>query len=324
MIIYALIFTILAISSFLYYRIAARLGIVDNPNVRSSHTNPTIRGGGILFYISILLYEVFNGLVDFYFFLGITMVAIISFIDDIVSLSARMRLIFHFLALGLVLYQIGVWVESPILFITMCFVGVLFINLNNFMDGINGMTALTGLITCVTLILITVSYTIPNQNILIYMILALGVFSFYNIRKKALFFAGDVGSITLALFFFYILTLIFLSHSSPAIYLLSGVFLADAGYTIVVRAKKGEKISEPHRSHLYEILANNLKWPHLRISVMYALIQVGINFGVYYALSLPYHIQWGVLTIGLVVLGACYFLGLGKALKKYQLLEDSV
>ena len=97
--IYLLIIAILFSSELLYFRIADRFNIIDKPNERSSHTRITLRGGGIIYWVAALLYLLFNPSETAGWFLaGITLMAGVSFRDDVKGLGQKTRLLFHLLA----------------------------------------------------------------------------------------------------------------------------------------------------------------------------------------------------------------------------------
>ena len=123
-----------------YFRIADHFNIIDKPNQRSSHTLVTLRGGGIIFYIGILLYFLIEGFQYPWFFAGLTMISIISFADDIKPRSSKIRLAVHFISMALMFYQWDLF-ELPWYYTVISLVfctGIL--NAYNFMDGINGIT----------------------------------------------------------------------------------------------------------------------------------------------------------------------------------------
>src|SRR5699024_619711 len=94
--IYLVVFVILLIMELLYFKVADRYNIIDKPNERSSHTTITLRGGGIIFYLGALTYFFYSGFDYPWFFLGLTLMTVVSFLDDIISLSNRIRLLIHF------------------------------------------------------------------------------------------------------------------------------------------------------------------------------------------------------------------------------------
>src|SRR5674476_258817 len=103
--IYILLFILLFAAELAYFRLADHYNIIDKPNQRSSHTSITLRGGGIVFYIGVLLYFALEGFQYPWFFMGLTLLSIISFADDIRPQSSKLRLVLHFLAMALMFYQ---------------------------------------------------------------------------------------------------------------------------------------------------------------------------------------------------------------------------
>ena len=134
----------LLISLNLYFKLADKYNIIDKPNERSSHSVITIRGGGVLFPISILFWSIIEGVFN-PFIIGLLCISTISFIDDCKPLSNKIRLSIHFLSIGLLLYQLGFSEYSLIAWgLGLLFIGG-WINAFNFMDGINGITVLYSL-----------------------------------------------------------------------------------------------------------------------------------------------------------------------------------
>ena len=141
MITYIIIFILLLIAELLYFRIADKCNIIDKPNERSSHFTIVLRGGGIIFLIGIWIWSAFFGFQYPWFLLGLTLVAGISFVDDIRSLPDSVRLIAQFTAAAMAFYQLGIlhWSMWCILLLALIvYVGAK--NLINFMDGFNGIT----------------------------------------------------------------------------------------------------------------------------------------------------------------------------------------
>ena len=128
----------------IYFKIADRYNIIDKPNERSSHKGIVIRGAGIIFPIAFIIPVIIqNQWSEIYLIsIGLLLISIISFLDDVLTLNNKVRLSIHFLAVALLMSQLNVfnnyWYVIPFTFIVT--VGV--INAYNFMDGINGITAL--------------------------------------------------------------------------------------------------------------------------------------------------------------------------------------
>ena len=304
---YIILFGVLLLVLFAYIQIAKQLNITDKPNNRSSHTKITVRGGGIIFPISTIIWFVASGFQFPLFCLGLICISLISFLDDIFQLSNRIRLVFQFLSIVLLLSEIGM-AQYPwwLLIVTLIFTtGIL--NTFNFMDGINGITV--GYSFSVLLgFWIVNNYQekfIPNEFIY-FTGISLIVFGIFNFRKKAICFAGDVGSISIA-FTIVLLLLLLLKQSGNMLYVLFlSIYGVDSITTIIYRITLKENIFTAHRRHLYQLLANELKIPHLLISVMYSLIQLLICFIVYLVIQTnsneSMNLLFGIAVIGVIVL----------------------
>ena len=276
---------IIAVSS-LYLKLAIKFNIIDKPNERSSHREITIRGGGVLFPITILLWSLIEGIFN-PFILGILCISIISFIDDCKPLSNKIRLSIHFLSIGLLLYQLGFSEYSFIAWgLGLLFVGG-WINAFNFMDGINGITVLYSLSILAVCFYLNTHIDFIQDSLLLYTAIALLVFGFYNVRKKAKSFAGDVGSVSMAFIIAFIVLSLILFTKNWQYVLLVSVYGIDSLLTIIQRLVKGDNIFQAHRSHLYQYLANEVKVPHVMVSIIYALIQLVLNIGLVFCI-LPY------------------------------------
>ncbi|HQT58817.1 glycosyltransferase family 4 protein [Daejeonella sp.] len=261
-----------------YFRLAIQFKIIDKPNQRSSHSRITIRGGGIIFPIALLLQALFSRFEYPLFTLGLLLISLVSFYDDLRPLSNKIRLLVHLLAVSLLFMQAGLmaypfWMIIPVYILV---IGA--INAYNFMDGINGITAAYSLITVLSLYFINETHiSFALSEWLIVAALSLLVFNFFNFRKKAICFAGDVGSVSMAfIIIFFILLLIIKSGDLKYIGLLL-IYGLDTVTTIVFRLIRRENIFEAHRSHFYQYLANRKGWPHLWVSVLYMVVQLLVN-----------------------------------------------
>jgi UDP-N-acetylmuramyl pentapeptide phosphotransferase/UDP-N-acetylglucosamine-1-phosphate transferase len=262
----------------LYFRIAEKFQIIDRPNERSSHSAPIIRGGGILFFIGVMIWFVTSGFQWPWFVLAVGVIAIISFIDDIMSLNTMVRFGFQTLAILLIFYQLSpiMWPWYLIILAIVVMIGTL--NAFNFMDGINGITGVNALVALLTFIYIQESsIQFTDTSLIILVSISVIVFLFFNFRTRARCFAGDVGSVTIALILvFFMLQLIIATHNFlwPVLFLVYG---ADSIITIVYRLKRGENILKAHRTHLYQYLSNEMRIPHLIVSIGYGATQVLLN-----------------------------------------------
>lgn len=196
---YLLIFVILLVVEFFYFCIADHFNIIDKPNERSSHKQVVLRGGGIIFLIGVWIWSVFFGFQYPWFLIGVTLVALISFIDDIRSLPDSVRLVVQFVAMFLMFYQFGIlnWQSWWIILLALI-VCVGISNAYNFMDGINGITGGYSIAVLLPLIYLNQKISFIDANFLWVTLLSLLVFCFFNFRKRAKCFAGDVGSLSIA------------------------------------------------------------------------------------------------------------------------------
>ena len=139
--IYLIISALLFAAELVYFRIADKCNIIDKPNQRSSHSSIVLRGGGIIFVLGLWIWAAFFGFHNIWFLIAVTLVAGVSFIDDIHSLPDSVRLVAQFAAMALMFYQLDMlhWNMWWIILIAMI-VCVGASNIINFMDGVNGIT----------------------------------------------------------------------------------------------------------------------------------------------------------------------------------------
>ncbi|QBQ42677.1 MraY family glycosyltransferase [Sphingobacterium psychroaquaticum] len=275
--VYVFIFLALFVLELLYFRVADRLNIIDKPNERSSHTTVTLRGGGIIFYIAAAIYFILSGFQYPWFFLGLTMMTVISFLDDVFTLSNKLRLLVHFTSVLLMAYQLELF-ALPWYFLLIGFVfAVGVINAYNFMDGINGITACYSLAVGGLLMLVNQEISFIDQNLLIYVMLGVLVFTFFNFRLKAKCFAGDVGSVAIAYILLFALGALILKTGNIIYILFLVVYGIDAVWTIVQRLLRKENIFQAHRSHLYQYLGNEAGVNKLLVSFIYGVLQFAIG-----------------------------------------------
>jgi len=274
---YLILTILLALFELLYFYLAKKYQITDIPNQRSSHDEVTIRGGGIIIWIACLIYFFFNKLNYPYFIAATSLLAVISFWDDIKNISKRIRFITHLISLCIILYDIYPF-SSPLIYIIFIIIGLGILNGFNFMDGINGITVAYSLVAMASFLYIeTKLFHFIDLELLISVFISLLVFGFYNFRTKAKTFAGDVGSICIAFVYIFLQLLIF-QHIQSALFLFFfGVYGIDIIYTILLRLSMGENIFQAHRLHLFQLLKNEMGIHPLLISSYYAIIQLLFN-----------------------------------------------
>lgn len=272
---YTILGIILSILMLLYFKVAERYNIVDKPNHRSAHTEITLRGGGVVFWFAALLYFLQHFEEHYLFFVGITSVSLVSFWDDIQSLPNKVRLITQFSAISLLLYILGVFAFVPVWGIVISYIlAIGIINAYNFMDGINGITGLYTLIVLSSLLYVNVYVAVfTSFDFIVYPMVASVVFLFFNFRKKAKCFAGDVGSISIAFWIIFLLLQLILKTESLVWLLFLGVYGVETTATIIHRIYLKENIFEAHRWHLYQVLSNGYKVQHRIVAMIYATLQ---------------------------------------------------
>ena len=274
---YGIVLVLLLAAELFYFRIADRFNIIDKPNERSSHNYITIRGGGVIWWVAALLYLLFNLSVTAGWFLaGITLIAGVSFVDDVKGLGQKMRLLFHLLAMSCAFYLAGVFGSYPwwaIVIGYVVFIGI--VNAYNFMDGINGITGLYSIAVLASLQYVNLSYgNFVPPDLIWYPMIASLVFLFFNFRKRARCFAGDVGSVAIA-FWIVTLLLILIIKTENLIWIgFLMVYGVDTVMTILHRIYLKQNIMEAHRLHFYQILANEKKVPHRLVSLIYFTVQL--------------------------------------------------
>lgn len=290
---YSIIFLVLLASLYLYIFLAKKTGIIDNPIGRSSHTTPTVNSGGIIFPVATVIWFSVYGWGQPYAIVGLLIISIISFIDDLKSLHPVVRLTVHTIAIGLLIYNTGVYGYHWYLILAAFILIVGWINAFNFMDGINGITAFYSLVSLASFSLLNNAPVLLapffpdtalsgwnpffSSGLVGTLILSVLVFSVFNVRKKALAFAGDVGSISMAFLQSWMMISLMVATREAAWILFFAVYGIDSVITILIRLHLRENILQPHRLHLYQLLANENKIPHLWVSFSYASIQALVN-----------------------------------------------
>lgn len=301
------IFLILLLVALVYLKLARKFGIIDVPNQRSSHRDSTVRGGGILIPAAVILWWLVYDYQHTWMVIGLLWISSISFLDDIYELSKKLRFSVQIIALAMCFYDLELFDHFsfytwPIFF----FIALGIINAVNFMDGINGISGLYGIVFFGTILVLDVKVQFIDPAMIHYVLMALSVFLFFNLRKKALMFAGDIGSISMAYMMIFLMTKWYIATQSWTIILLLMVYGLDVFLTMIQRFRRGEKILEPHRSHLYQRLVNEKKIPHILIAIIYAFLQAIINYFLFISqennLPEPFYA-----ALVLIVFGLCYY-----------------
>lgn len=319
--IYALVFVVLFVLELIYFEIADRFNIIDKPNERSSHTAITLRGGGMIFYIGALAFFILSGFQYPWFFLGLTLMTVVSFADDVMTLSNKIRLFVHFTSVLLMAYQLDLF-AMPWYFLFIAFIVVVgVINAYNFMDGINGITTCYSLAVGGLLWWISLTVDFINPDLLIYTLLSVLVFAFFNFRSRAKCFAGDVGSVAIAFILLFALAALIIETQNLIYILFLSVYGIDTVWTIVHRLMKGENIFKAHRSHLYQYLGNEAGVNKLLVSFLYGTLQFLIGIVVIFVSKETVTVQVIFSVVLLIILSVFYLTYKAYLIKKYIVLS---
>ena len=325
---YLIIAIILLIAELIYFRIADKCNIIDKPNERSSHKTIVLRGGGIIFTIGLWIWSIVFGFQYPWLLAGVTLAAGISFVDDIHSLPDSIRLVVQFTAMFLVFQEIGLlhwdmWWIIPIALIA----AVGGTNVFNFMDGVNGITAGYSLAMLVPLLMLDVRGQMEDvagfiePSYLIVVIIGILVFSLFNFRPrgKAKCFAGDVGSIGMALILVFCMGRLMLVTGDITYIVFYLVYGVDGCLTICHRIMLHENLGKAHRKHAYQLMANELKMSHVTVSLIYMVLQLAISLGYIYLIPNTIVAHWIYLVMAGLVLAIAYVL---FKMKYYHLHEE--
>ena len=333
---YLIIAVLLLAAELIYFRIADKCNIIDKPNERSSHSTIVLRGGGIIFSLSMIAWAVLMVVQgqDFThyipFLVGLLMVAGISFVDDIHSLPDSLRMVVQIASILLMFWSInlgsggmvqGAWFWQVVIALVALFFCVGATNIINFMDGINGITAAYGFAMLLPIALLNHTMGFIDESYLIVAIIGLIVFSIFNFRPKgkAKCFAGDVGSIGIAFIILFALGKLMLVTQDVTWIVFFLVYGIDGSMTIFHRIMLHENLGQAHRKHAYQLMANELKMSHVVVSLLYMAMQLVVSLGFIYLCPNTVLAHWVYLVGAAAVLAVAYVL---FKMKYYHLHEE--
>ena len=314
-----IITALLLILELVYFKIADHFNIIDKPNERSSHSSIVLRGGGVIFSLAMVAWAVMTvvqgdyGVVLEYlpFLVGLLLVAGVSFWDDVKSLPDSVRLVVQFGAMALMFWSMGImhWNMWWIVLVALV-VCVGASNVINFMDGINGITAGYALAVLVPLVLLNKNLGFVDPSFLVVAILGVLVFCIFNFRPKgkAKCFAGDVGSIAIAFIMLFAIGRLVVMTKDVTYLIFLLVYGVDGCLTICHRILLHENLGEAHRKHAYQLMANELKIGHVKVSLLYMAMQLIVSLGFIYLCPDSVAAHWGYLVGATVVLAVAYVL----------------
>lgn len=270
-------------------RFSGRVGLVQVPNERSSHTRPTPSGGGFAIAVALVLSAVAQALLGASAFWQIAVlvgvIAVLGLVDDLRNLPSLPRF-----AMQAVIIAILVVVAQPLPSVTLPFgmvltdaalmvlivvVGLWWLNLFNFMDGIDGIAGSQAAFLLVSSMLIWMSVDSQAPSSPLFFLSLSGAaatagFLFRN-WPPAKIFMGDAGSYSLSLFIFAmaLMTISGGKLSYQCWLILTSVFVTDATTTLIRRIARGERPWHAHRQHIYQHLSR--RWGHKPVTLAYLL-----------------------------------------------------
>lgn len=345
---YIIIAVLLLAAELVYFRIADKCNIIDKPNERSSHSTIVLRGGGVIFAISMVIWSLTPfpspmgegsttlGIVEYWpFVVGLVLVCGVSFVDDIHSLPDSLRMVVQIVSILLMFWSInlgsggmvqGAWFWQVVIALVALFFCVGATNIINFMDGINGITAAYAMAMLVPIALVNGSWLkvhgfgFIEPSYLIVAIIGVLVFSIFNFRPKgkAKCFAGDVGSIGIAFIILFALGRLMVATGDVSYIVFFLLYGVDGTMTIIHRIMLHEHLGEAHRKHAYQLMANELKMSHVAVSLLYMVIQLVISLGFIYLCPNTVLAHWIYFFVAAAILGLAYIL----FMKKYYHLHE--
>lgn len=331
---YLMIAALLLIIELTYFKIAEKCNITDKPNDRSSHTTVVLRGGGIIFFLGTWVWSLFFGFQYPWFLAGLTLVSVVSFVDDVNPMRPRVRLLAQMASVGLSLLELGLFpgfcnndlgITAIIFSLSVLLVALIIcvgaLNIVNFMDGINGITAVYALAVLIPLLLMNTSLHFVESSLLYVTGISVLVFSCFNFRPKgkAKCFSGDVGSIGIAFILLFLMGKIILDTSDITWLILMLVYAVDGCLTMAHRIMLHEHLGHPHRKHAYQLMCNELKIGHVKVSLLYMGIQLLISLGFIYLCPNTMIAHGCYLMASFFILAVAYLL----FMKKYYHLHEA-
>ena len=332
---YGIIVVLLVVAELIYFKVADHFNIIDKPNERSSHSTIVLRGGGIIFSLSMIAWAILmvvqgNDIMPYVpFLVGLLLIAGVSFWDDVKSLPDSVRLVAQFISMGLAAWcmiqgselMVLEWYWLVLIGIAALIVFVGATNIINFMDGINGITAGYALAILFPLLLLNHGLGFIDESYLVVAIISVLVFCIFNFRPKgkAKCFAGDVGSIGIAFIMLFAIGKLIVQTGDLSYLLLLMIYGVDGVLTICHRIMLHENLGEAHRKHAYQLMCNELKIGHVKISLLYMALQLAVSLGFIYLIPNTTAAHWIYFICMCVVFGLAYIL---FKMKYYHLHEE--
>ena len=315
---YGIIAVLLVVAELVYFKVADKFNIIDKPNLRSSHTRIVLRGGGIIFTIALWIWSIWCGFQYPWMLAGVTLAAGVSFVDDVHSLPDSLRLVVQFVSMFLIFHEVGLltvesggsWIIQGLFVLLALVVCVGATNIYNFMDGINGITGGYSLAVLIPLMALNGELGFVDESFLIVIGLSLLVFCLFNFRpkNKAKCFAGDVGSIGIALILLFCIGRLIVMTGDVTWLVFLLVYGVDGCCTIIHRIMLHENLGEAHRKHVFQLMANELGMSHVVVSLIYMALQLTVSLIAIYVVPNTVAAHWIYLVCSAVVMVVAYVL----------------
>ena len=277
--------------------------------------------------LGLWIWAAFYGFGYPYFLAAVTLIAGVSFVDDIRSLPDSVRLVAQFVAMGLMFYQMDMlhW-EMWWVVILALIVSVGATNIINFMDGINGITGGYALASLIPIYILNKEMGFVEESLVVTVILADVVFCLFNFRPKgkAKCFAGDVGSIGIAFILLFMIGQLIMRTGDVTYLVFLLVYGVDGCLTIIHRIMLHENLGEAHRKHAYQLMANELKIGHVKVSLLYMGLQLMVSLGFVFIVPDTVLAHWIYLIDAIIVLAIAYVMFMKKYYHLHQAYLDEI
>jgi hypothetical protein len=256
-----------------------------------------------------------NGFQYRWFFIGLSLITVLSFMEDVKPQHWRLRMNVHTMAMLLMLYQWGLF-QHYLIFGFMALIFCMWmVNAYTIMDEGHGMTVLYSLVTVLALWYInTFQNEFIHKGILEALFPALLIFGTFNFCKKPMFKPNAVGSVAIAYTIVFLISMLVIKRREFDTVVLLAVYGVDTVLTFVQRLFAGKKVFMSHRLHLFQVLVDYHKMSGLWVAGIYAIVQTAISVGFLFTR----HRYWYALAV-FVVCSTVYVLIRRWIFKKYKI-----
>lgn len=271
--------------------------------------------GGVLFYVALLISFVVTGFQYPWFFIGLSLITLLSLMDDIKTQHWRLRMNVHTMAMLLMLYEWGLFQHYLIYGFMALIFCMWMVNAYTVMDKGHGMTVLHSLVTVLALWYInTFQKEFIQEGILEMLVLALLIFGAFNICKKPKIEPNSVGAVALAYTIVFLISMLVIKRREFGPVVLLAVYGVDTVLTFAHLLMNGKAVFQPHRMHLFQLLVDYVKLPPLLVACIYSSIQAVISVGYIFT----NHRYWYALTV-FVVCSVVYIFVRARIFKRHKI-----